>query len=92
MANVKSPSVNTISAIPPGGNSAVITSCVPKSKQDNGHLLSKRQQKALNNFLFGRQSRTCLVKQIAPEQSDAISISVSPHSTTAILSPIASKR
>jgi len=68
MAIVKPPASNNISAVPSGGITPVNTSCVSNSKHENAHTPTQRQQKALNNFLYGRQSLTCSVKTNIPAQ------------------------
>ena len=76
MAIAKKSAINKSSTISSGANTPVIASCVPKSKRENASILTKRQQKALNNFLYGRQSPHCLVKPKIPVQVAASSISI----------------
>lgn len=55
MANLMKPPINSSSANPTGVNTAANSTCESKSEPKKSRILTKTQQKALNNFLYGRQ-------------------------------------
>ena len=74
MVIVKKSATKTALQIPSVGNTTIMSSCLTKSQHETPRTLTKRQQLALFNFLYGRQSHPGLKNNVT-EQIVANSIS-----------------